>query len=211
MIYGASGAVGTFAIKLARASNIHPIIAIAGSSIAHLLPLLDSSKGDALVDYRIGRENMIAEVKQKLNGLHCHHAIDAISGSGTWIPVSQMLSISTASQSSYLSVVSGSNKYDEEEIQKGIEIVYTYVGTVHTGAYNEGMVKQPTRKESVKDDPEWAYLFFRYVARMLIYGRLNGHPFQVIPGGLEGVGEGLRMLKAGKARGVKFVFRVGDV
>jgi NADPH:quinone reductase-like Zn-dependent oxidoreductase len=30
VIYGASSAVGSFAIKLARNSNIHPIIAIAG-------------------------------------------------------------------------------------------------------------------------------------------------------------------------------------
>ncbi|CCD52898.1 hypothetical protein BofuT4_P138220.1 [Botrytis cinerea T4] len=32
IIYGASSSLGTFAVKLARASNIHPIIAIAGGS-----------------------------------------------------------------------------------------------------------------------------------------------------------------------------------
>jgi NADPH:quinone reductase-like Zn-dependent oxidoreductase len=68
IVYGASGALGTFAIKLARAANIHPIIAIAGSSSSHLGPLLDESKGDALVDYRVGASEMKRLVKEKLNG-----------------------------------------------------------------------------------------------------------------------------------------------
>ena len=68
IIYGASGALGAFAVKLASASNIHPIIAIAGSSSSHLVPLLDESKGDALVDYRVGAEDVKKLVKEKLDG-----------------------------------------------------------------------------------------------------------------------------------------------
>jgi NADPH-dependent curcumin reductase CurA len=211
IIYGASGAVGTFAIKLARASNIHPIIAIAGGSSSHLAPLLDESKGDALVDYRAGIEEMKKAVKEKLNGLPCYHALDSISSKGTWVPVSQMLSPSTETQTSYLSVVSGANKYNEEEVQKGVRIVYTYVGTAHLGAYRPGMVKQDEDTEYVKSDPEWAYVFFRYVTRMLGDGRMTGHPWEVVDGGLEGVEKGLVMLKEGKARGFKFVFHVGEV
>ncbi len=154
---------------------------------------------------------MKSAVKQKLNGLECHHALDAISSKGTWIPISQMLSPSTERETSYLSVVSGSNKYDEVGIQKGVEIVYTYCGTVHSGAYKPGMVKQPEDKEEVKSDPEWGFLLFRYLARMLADERFSGHPFEVVEGGLEGVATGLNMLKAGKARGVKFVFKIEEV
>ncbi|KAF4625144.1 hypothetical protein G7Y89_g13030 [Cudoniella acicularis] len=212
IIYGASSALGTFAIKLARASNIHPIIAIAGGSSAHLLPLLDERLGDALLDYRVGEEEMKRHVKEKLNGLPCHHAFDAITSKKTssWIPISQMLSLSTPSQPSYLSVVSGANKYDESSIPKEITVLYTYVGTAHAGAYKPTMPKQPQNLEFVKSDPEWAYVFFRYVARMLADGRMTGHPFQVVDGGLGGVASGLQMLKEGKARGFKFVFRVAD-
>jgi hypothetical protein len=210
IIYGASGAVGTFAIKLARASNIHPIIAIAGGSSSHLAPLLDSSKGDALVDYRVGVEDMKKVVEEKLNELRCYHAFDCISGKGTWVPISQMLSPSTETQTSYLSVDSGGNKYDEEAIPKGVKIVYTYVGTAHSGAYIPRMPKQDHDKEYVKGDPEWTYVFFRYVGRMLADGRLTGHPWEVVDGGLEGVEKGLTMLKEGKAKGVKFVYRVAE-
>jgi len=209
VIYGASGALGSFAVKLARASNIHPIIAIAGSSTSHLLPLLDTSKGDTLIDYRLGVEKMKQAIKESLKGLECHHTLDAISGNGTWIPISQMLTSSSEIKKSYLSVVSGVNKYDDAEIPKGIEIVYTFVGSSHLGKYLPSMPKQPA-KEEVESDPEWAYVFFRYMAKMVGDGKLVGHPFEVMDGGLDGVEEGLKKLKAGKARGVKYVYKIGE-
>jgi hypothetical protein len=166
-----------------------------------------------LIDYRIGVEEMKKAVKEKLNGLECHHAFDTISarGKGTWIPISQMLSSSTGRETTYLSVVSGANKYDEAEIPEGVQVVYTYVGTVHAGAYKAAMPKQPKEQEFVKSDPEWGFVLFRYLARMLADGRLTGHPFEVIDGGLNGVEKGLNLLKAGKAKGAKFVFKVGEV
>lgn len=212
IIYGASGALGTFAIKLARASNIHPIIAIAGGNSSHLPKLLDESKGDTMVDYRLGSDEMKRIVKETLSrkGLECHHALDAISSDGTWIPVSQMLTPSTPKKHSYLSVVSGSNKYEDKEIPPGVEVVYTYVGTAHSGTYRDGMTKQPNDKEFVRSDPEWTYVFFRYVARMMADGRLTGHPFVVVDGGIEGIAQGLERLKAGEAKGRKFVFQISN-
>ncbi|TGO20547.1 hypothetical protein BPAE_0286g00040 [Botrytis paeoniae] len=181
IIYGASSSLGTFAVRLARASNIHPIIAIAERGSWHLQPLLDPSSGDKLINYRLDTDQMIKATKVALGSFECHHALDAISSNGTWIPVSHMLAPSFSSQSpSYLSVVSGSNKYDEESIQTGVEVVYTMVGTAHTGAYKPDMVKQPSDKECVKDDPEWVAVFSKYMSQMLVDGRLTGHPFDVI-------------------------------
>lgn len=164
-----------------------------------------------LIDYRVGNEEMIKQVKEKLNGLECRHAFDCITSTGTpstWVPLSQMLTPSST-RKSYLSVVSGANKYDEVEIQKGVEVVYTYVGTAHAGAYRPTMPKQADAEE-VKSDPEWTKQFFQYLATMLEDGTLVGHPFEVVPGGLDGVEKGLNMLKEGKARGKKFVFRVAE-
>ncbi|KAF7901241.1 hypothetical protein EAF00_003462 [Botryotinia globosa] len=164
IIYGASSSLGTFAIKLVRASNIHPIIAIAGGRSLHLHSLLDPSPGDKLIDYHLGTEQMIKVTKVVLRSLECHRALDAISSNGTWIPISHMLAPSFSSQSpSYLSVVTGSNNYDEGSIQTGIEVVYTMVGTAHTKVYKPGMVKQPFDREFVKGDPEWVAVFFKYL------------------------------------------------
>lgn len=119
-----------------------------------------------------------------------------------------MLSPSSDIETSLLSVVSGANKYDNEEIPESVKVVYTYVGTAHSGEYRAGMIKQPEDSEIVKSDPEWTYVFFKYISKMLADGTLSGHPFEVVDGGLEGVGKGLAMLKAGKAKGFKYVFKV---
>lgn len=132
---------------------------------------------------------MIKATKIALGNLECHHALDAISSNGTWIPISHMLAPSFSSQSlSYMSVVAGFNKHDENSIQAGIEVVYTMVGTAHTGAYKPGMVKQPANKEYVRSDSEWVSVFFRYMSQMLADGKITGHPVEVINGDLYGVG-----------------------
>ena len=62
-MYGGATAVGAFATKLTRASNVHPIIALAGNGIAYVETLLDTSAGDAIVDYRNGPNALIADIK----------------------------------------------------------------------------------------------------------------------------------------------------
>ena len=206
IIYGASSAVGCFAIKLANLANIHPIIAICGGSKGYVSTLLDPAKGDTLVDYRQGIDSMKTAVKVALGKLEAKHALDVISANGSWIPLSQMLSPS----GSQMSVTSGANTYNDAEIPAGVIIRYTYVGTAHYGAYKTGMPKQPVDEESVKSDIEFAYLFVRYLSRLLAEGKFEGHPFEVIPGGLEGVETGLQRLKNGEAKGVKYIYRVSE-
>jgi NADPH:quinone reductase len=206
IIYGASSSLGCFAIKLARASNIHPILAICGSSSSYVSTLLDASKGDTVIDYRPGVEAMKAAVKEALGPLEAFHALDAISANGTWVPLSQMVS----PDGGQVSVVSGANAYIEVEIPAGVKIKYVYVGTAHYGAYVPTMPKQPADKEAVESAVEFAYVFFRYVARLLAKGTFEGHPYTVVPGGLGGVEGGLQMLKAGESRGKKFVYRIEE-
>ncbi|KAK9315034.1 chaperonin 10-like protein [Lipomyces starkeyi] len=208
VVYGASSALGTFAIKLAKLSNIHPIIAICGASHGVVVDLLDFSRGDRIVDYRQGVEAMKTAVKDALAGLEARHALDAISSKGTWVPLAQMLHSSATSGPFQVSVVAGSNRYEDEGIPSSVEFLYTYVGSGHYGVYKPSMPKQPADKDSVKFDVEFAYIFYRYLARLLARGDFSGHPFEVIPGGLAGVEQGLNKLKNGEARGVKYVYRV---
>jgi NADPH2:quinone reductase len=203
IVYGASSALGAFSIKFAKASNIHPIIAIGGGSTDYVSGLLDMTKGDTWVDYRDGIENMKATVKQALGIIPALHAVDCINSKGTWISVSQMLS-----PGGQLSVFSGSNKYEEPEIAKDVIIKYTYVGAAHSGVYLETMPKQP-KKEEIINAPEFAFVLFRYMSRMLSNGKFEGHPYEIVPGGLQGVATGLQRLKNGEAKGRKFVYRVG--
>ncbi|KAJ5621164.1 quinone oxidoreductase [Penicillium lagena] len=202
IVYGASSALGTFAIKLARLSNIHPIIAIAGGSFHYVDKFLDASKGDALVDHRNGTQAMQSGVKMALKGLEAFHALDAICEKKSWVAVSQMMS------GGVLSVVQASEKYDQSEIPSHVQISYSFVGSAHSGAFLDSMPRQPTDKESVKADVDFSYVFFRYISWLLSKGEFEGHPYEVIPGGLDGVELGLRKLERGEAKGVKYVYRV---
>ncbi|EED12253.1 quinone oxidoreductase, putative [Talaromyces stipitatus ATCC 10500] len=207
IVYGASSALGTFAIKLALLANIHPIIAICGATKSGLTSLLKSELGDTIVDYRPGVDAMKTAVKEALNGLKSYHALDAISENDSWIPISQLLS-----PGGHLSVVQGGppDKYSKPSIPTEVNIGYTYVGSAHYGAFNSSMLNQPADKDSVVKDIDFAYVLMRYVARELANGNLSGHPWEVISGGLEGVESGLRKLQHGEAKGVKYIYRIAE-
>jgi NADPH:quinone reductase len=211
IIYGASSSLGSFAVKLAILANIHPIIAIAGSGASYLSKFIDTARGDKLFNYRDGIDQVIQQVKShlaSLGNLEAHHAFDCISKHDTWVPLSKMLTPSSSSRS-LLSVVSGAQKYDSPEIQPGVEIVYTYVGTVHSGAYLPRMPKQAPAKEA-SEDPAFAEELFRWLEGALQRQEYEGHPFDVVPGGLGGVDEGLRRLITGKTGGRKMVYRISE-
>jgi NADPH2:quinone reductase len=205
IIYGASSALGSFAIKLAKASNIHPIVAICGASNGYVSTLLNDAKGDAIVDYRQGVEAMKESVRNVLGSLHATHALDCISASGTWIPLAEILDLG-----GQVSVFSGANAYNEPRIPENVVLKYTYVGAAHSGAYKPNMPKQPRDKALVESAPEFAFVFFRYVTRMLAHHKFEGHPYEVVPGGLDGVKVGLQKLKDGENQGKKFVYMIAE-
>ena len=149
---------------------------------------------------------MMAAVKEALGPLKARHALDAITAKGTWIPVSQMVD----PEGGQVSVFSGGNRYDEAEIPTSVRMTYTYVGSAHSGAYRPGAPKQPVDAEELKSDVEFAYVLSTYIGRMLARGSFEGHPVEVIPGGLKGVQSGLRRLKNNEARGFKFIYRIGE-
>ncbi|KAJ9609029.1 hypothetical protein H2200_006800 [Cladophialophora chaetospira] len=110
---------------------------------------------------------------------------------------------------SRLSVFSGARKYDEEGIPNDVEVIYTFVGSGHEGKYRPTMPKQPPTEEA-QGDVEFAGKFFEWLEEMLKQGKYPGHAFEVIPGGLNGVAEGLNRLRSGQSGGKKFVYQIGQ-
>lgn len=58
-VYGASSAVGAFAVKILRKCGVHPIICVAGGGKGFVEGLIDRGKGDTVVDYRDGEEAIV--------------------------------------------------------------------------------------------------------------------------------------------------------
>lgn len=203
IVYGASGAVGAFTIKLAQASNIHPIIAVAGNGEAYVEKLIDRSKGDTIVDYRGGNEAVVSGIKEALKKAgqnEVKHAFDAVSEKNSYQNICEVLS----KDGKITLVIPGK---DYKEIPDSIKKSLTTVGSSHAGFAADS----PEGKAGIKTGPkDFAYVFFRLFTRGLQDGWFTPHPYKVIPGGLNGVEEGLSNLKAGKASAVKYVYRIEE-
>jgi NADPH2:quinone reductase len=185
LIYGASSAIGVYAIQLAKRSNIHPLICVAGNAVDYVETLIDRSKGDVVLDYRKGTDALVQGVKTALGGRQLLYSFDAVSDNGSDMPIGKVVS-----PGAKCVVFLTGRKFPG--IPDFAETIHSHVGAVH------------------KDDKDFGLVLFRYFARGLQEGWFKGQRHEVIPGGLGGVQTGLANLKEGKASGVKYAFRIAE-
>ncbi|KAG4219687.1 hypothetical protein PC116_g31834 [Phytophthora cactorum] len=171
IIYGAASAVGAYTIQLARKSNIHPLICVAGKSQAHVESLIDRSKGDTIIDYRDGDDAVVEGLKKAAGGSKLLYAFDATSEHNSYVNISKVL----AEGSKITTVLPPQN----HEFPAGVSHSLTSVGSVHS------------------DAKDFGFVYFRYLGRGLQEGWFKAQPQVVVPGGLGGLQEGLENLKAG--------------
>lgn len=189
VIYGASSAVGYYAIQLALKSNIHPLICVAGRAQDHVEKVIDRSKGDTIVDYRNGNDAVVEGLKDALKGQKLEYAFDAVSEKGSY----QNIAGAIDHQSGKITFVLPGKQYDD--IPDTIEKTTTRVGDVHGNP---------------DDLKEFGYVYFRYISKGLEEGWFKAQPQEVVKGGLEGVEQALHNLKDGKASAVKYIFKIED-
>jgi len=94
IIYSASSAVGTLAIKFARKSNIHPITAIAGKNKDLVHNLIHPSQGDVVLGDRDGEASVVIGVQQTIQRLGLRgvsYAFDTIANSTSVKLVAQLV------------------------------------------------------------------------------------------------------------------------
>lgn len=186
VVYGAASAVGAYAIQLARRSNIHPLICIAGRGAPHVETLIDRSLGDTIVDYRDGDDAVVSGIRAALPaGAELRYAFDAVSERGSYVNLGKVLA-----PGGRIALVLPGKEY--EGLPAYVEQSTTNVGSVHNA------------------DKEFGFVWYRLFGRGLGEGWLRAHPHEVVAGGLGGVEKALGDLRAGKASAVKYVFRIAD-
>jgi NADPH2:quinone reductase len=186
IVYGASSSVGSYAIKLARNSNIHPIIAIAGKGSSFVETLLDRSKGDAVFDYRKGSEETVKSIRAHLeSGSYgeVRHGLDPGIGEPSKSVLTEFVVPGGA-----INLVLPS-EWDTGSAKK----TSTMVSHVH--------------EENGRD---LGLVTCRWFTKALQEGTFKGQPYEVRSGGLEGVEQALKDLKDGKNSASKYVFRIAD-
>ena len=210
VIYGGSSAVGAFAIKLARLSNIHPIIAVAGAGAPFVETLIDRSKGDSIVDYRQSDDAVTAGIRDAVARAGCdraEYAFDATTASNSWANIAGALS-STGN------IAFVTYDWQGKGLSDKLKLTQTYVGWVHGSA---GLLQGSDSNDSEEAKArlrlgakQFGHAWFRLLGLGLREGWLTPHPHEVVEGGLDGVEEALTRLKAGKASAVKYVLRVSE-
>lgn len=194
---------GSFAIKLAQASNIHPIIAVAGRGEAHVQKLISKDKGDAIVDYRKGDDAVVSGIKDALKqagASEVKYAFDAVSEHNSYQNISKVLS-----DGGKITLVLPGKSYDE--IPSTITWSTTTVGDVHSDVAPDSDKAKAGIKFGGK---EFGYAFYRLFSKGLQEGWFTPHPYEVVPGGLNGVETGLHNLKNGVNSATKYIFKIED-
>ena len=191
LIYGVTSSVGAFAAKFARLSGLSPIIGVAGRAGEFAKTL-----ADYVVDYRNGEDALVAAVEEVLAkeglGNKLHYVFDAISEDGSLEATLRLIDPNTGTVSTVLPPNLFAKDKKNFKYPPGVKAINSVLPFI-----------QSTHKD-------FGYLWSRYLGRLLEDGRLKAHPYEVIPGGLNGVLTGLKNLRDGKASGVKYVYRIED-
>ncbi|KAF4456350.1 NADPH2:quinone reductase [Fusarium austroafricanum] len=211
LIYGASTATGAYAIKLAAAANVHPIIAVGSQRSAFVKPFLDENKGDALVDYTTygTDEELIKAIQEafKKSGApdgRCWKAFDSVSEDATVRLVTKAIAGPPDDSGRKPKMTNILLKSSIEGSDPSVDIVYSMVGQVHDQLSIQEAGKKDERNKTF--GAVWAAAF----ARGLREGWFTAHPYTIGKNGLEGLSEGLKGLKEGKIRGQKFLTVIGE-
>jgi NADPH:quinone reductase len=191
LIYGVTTSVGAFAAKLARLSGISPIIGIAGRAAGFANDLVDYA-----VDYRQSEDAIIEAIEGVLAkeglGNKVPNVFDAVSENGSLEATLRFIDPNCGVVSTVLPTRLFAKDKENFKYPSGVRAINSVVPFVHS-----------THKD-------FGYIWSRYLGQLLGDGRLKAHPYEVIPGGLNGVLTGLQKLRDGKASGVKYVYRVEE-
>ncbi|KAL5001383.1 chaperonin 10-like protein [Aspergillus recurvatus] len=202
IIYGASTATRAFAIKLAAAANIHPIITVGSKRSEFIKPFLDESKGDALVDYTAypTDKELIEAILDavKKGGApdgRCWKAYDTVSEDETIRLLTKVLAGPPDAAGQRPRVANIFMKTEVPGSDPNVDIIFSMVAQVHSKDEYDKLI-----------GVAWGAAF----TRGLREGWLTSHPYTVGIRGLESLSEGLQNLKDSKIRGQKFLTRPSE-
>ena len=151
LIYGGSSAVGAYALKFAKLSNLNPIITVAGSGADFVKSL---GAADYIVDYRKG--HVVEDVKKilKEKDLKLYHAFDAICEHQSWEHITDILD-KEGPQPGKINMVDPPEPMSHWP--QGIEFSRTFVSSAYGAAHSF------RSEEEAAHDRDFAYIFYRYV------------------------------------------------
>ncbi|GJN89643.1 hypothetical protein Rhopal_002630-T1 [Rhodotorula paludigena] len=184
LVYGGATTVGVYVIQLAKLAGLH-VVAVAGSS----QDVPKQYGANEVIDYRDkSNEDLVKEIKASNGGQGVHYIYDAVSEGNTPEVCLDVLKPAGGAYTYVLPL--------NEEVLGFLPSNIRQQRTLVATAYGE--------------DSDFAEKWYDYVGEAIEKGEFKAQKVTVIPGGLEGVKEGLRRLQQGEARGEKYVYRIAE-
>ncbi|KAL4897493.1 chaperonin 10-like protein [Aspergillus ambiguus] len=190
LIYGGSTATGTLAIQFAKLSGYKVLTTCS----PHNFDLVKRLGADEVFDYK--QPNAAAEIR-KCTSNNLKLAFDTISLESSAKFCDEALSTEGGDYSSLLTV-----GISRENIKDRYTLAYTAIG--------EEFQFGPTTFPAKPEDKAFAEKFWDMSAQLLADGKIKVHPPKVLPGGLEGVMKGLKLMSQDKVSGEKLVYNVEE-
>lgn len=190
LIYGGSTATGTLAIQLAKLSGYKVLTTCS----PHNFDLVRGLGADAVFNYH-DPDSATAIKEHTQNRLKL--VFDTVSTESSAEYCERVLSTEGGDYSTLLPIT-----IERENVNSRLTVAYT--------AFGKGFKFGDRDIPASSVDREFADNFYATVERLLGEGKLRAHPPRVCLGGLNGVLEGLRLMKEGKISGEKLVYNVAE-
>lgn len=188
LVWGGAGSVGQFVIQLAKKFGLF-VVAVAGVST----DVAKAAGADVVLSYKADNfEDELLAVVQEHN---IHRAFDAVSQPATTRLAAHALAAGSPAPC-FLTTLLPLKSTDRLALPTSIQFTQTNGPDVH--------------KQECDAAREVAGRFAAVVGGWLASGAVRAPRVRVVPGGLAGVGEGLRELREGKVKGQKLVYRISE-
>ncbi|KAH6962358.1 chaperonin 10-like protein [Ilyonectria sp. MPI-CAGE-AT-0026] len=190
LIYGGSTATGTLAIQFAKLSGYEVITTCS----PHNFDLVKSLGADKVFDYRSA--DAAAEIRKYTNN-NLKYVFDTISLEASAKFSDEALSTEGGEYSSLLPIA-----IERANVNDRSTLAYTVVG--------EEFLFGPNTIPAKPEDKEFGITFWELAIKLLGEGKVKVHKPSVRSGGLQGVLEGLQLMKEDKVSGEKLVYNVSS-
>ncbi|KAJ5545914.1 chaperonin 10-like protein [Penicillium frequentans] len=190
LIYGGSSATGSLAIQFAKLSGY----LVFTTCSPHNFDFVKSLGADMVCDYRDPRA---AEEIRKLTGDKLKIVLDTISLESSAKFCAEAMSTEGGVYTSLLPVTA-----PRSDIKSDLVLGYTTFG--------EPFVFGPQSFDAVPEDEAFSAWWWLLAEKYLGDGKIKVHPQSVRDGGLEGVLEGLDLMRKDQVSGQKLVYNVSE-
>lgn len=190
LVYGGSTATGTLAIQLVKLSGYKVLTTCSPHNIA----LVKRLGADEIFNYR--DPDSATTIREHTQN-RLRFVFDTVSTESSANYCERALSTEGGDYSALLPV-----SIERQNVNSRFKVAYT--------AFGKGFQFGGRDIPANPGDREFADDFYTLVENLLAEGRLSAHPPRVCPGGLNGVLEGLKLMKEGKVSGEKLVYNVTE-